>query len=184
MFSQVGRHSSHFRIVSTIPLFTLLLSTNLVVVYLLKSQKASSILKVLKKYSKEKYSLSICSLFTLLLVLQLIALFSVYTTLRTTLAGSSRNCPVDSIYWQWSVYNMYVVYLLFMFVGLMFLCPKLNNCSSFFSGLCFICLSGVQCICLYICLYPFSIHICISGLCSLCPAVSPMFLNVTSVIKT
>ena len=91
MFSQVGRHSSHFRIVSTIPLFTLLLSTNLVVVYLLKSQKASSILKVLKKYSKEKYSLSICSLFTLLplllLLLQLIALFSVYTTLRTTLAG-------------------------------------------------------------------------------------------------
>ena len=65
----------------------------------------------------------------------------------------------------------------------MFLCPKLNNCSSFFSGLCFICLSGVQCICLYICLYPFSIHICISGLCSLCPAVSPMFLNVSSAIK-
>ena len=78
---------------------------------------------------------------------------------------------------------MYAVYLLFMFVGLMFLCPKLNNCSSFFSGLCFICLSGVQCICLYICLYPFSIHICISGLCSLCPAVSPMFLNVSSAIK-
>ena len=78
---------------------------------------------------------------------------------------------------------MYAVYLLFMFVDLMFLCPKLNNCSSFFSGLCFICLSGVQCICLYICLYPFSIHICISGLCSLCPAVSPMLPNVTSVIK-
>ena len=78
---------------------------------------------------------------------------------------------------------MNAVYLLFIFVGLTFLCPKPNNCLGFFSGLCFICLSGVQCICLYICLYPFSIHICISGLCSLCPAVSPMFLNVTSVIK-